>query len=156
MKCDVPVAVVRGSKVAGSEADMVPTDTMSQMTQGKQERVGWDQGIRNHRSLIRDDHPSGDDPDMDVRMLLEVGEQLQDGNIRRYGDVCDSLDLWDGDLGGAHDHRRPDLDTDLSEKALGTHAAVGVGSSGLAQGASGPEADHARRILQVGLAAERR
>ena len=115
---DAPVAVVEDSKVAGSEADTVRIDMMSQTKRGRRGRAGWDQGIRNRRCLIRGDHPLADDPGMDVRTMSEVGERLQDGNVRRYGDACDSLDLWDEEpVGGAHGHRKPDLDKDVLEKA---------------------------------------
>ena len=127
---------------------------MSQTTLGRRERAGWDRGIRTRRCLIRDDHPLGDDPGMDVRTMSEVGERLQDGNIRRYGDVCDSLDLWDGDLvGGAHDHRRPDLDKDLWGMASRSRVEVEEDNWDPAPDASGLEVGHAhRRLLPVDLA----
>jgi hypothetical protein len=149
---DAPVAVVEDSTVADPVADMVPIDTTSQMTRGRRERAGSDRGIRNRHYLTRDDHPLGDDPGMDVRTMFEVGERLQDGNVRRYGDACDSLDLWDGEPVRAHDHRRSDLDRGLLAKALGNRAEAGVGNWDPAQGASGLEVDHARRKLPVGLA----
>ncbi len=155
VKNDAPLAVAEGNKVADSEADMVRIDTTSQMTQGKRERAGWDRGIRNRRCPIRGDRPLGDDPGMDVRTMFEVGEQLQDGNIRRYGDACDSLDLWDGAPVRAHDHRTSGPDMGWLGKALGTREEVGVGNWDPAQGASGPEVDHAHRRLQVGLAENR-
>ena len=104
---DAPVAVGEGNKVVDSEADRARIDMTSQMTRERRERVGWDQGTRNRRYPIRDDHPWEDDPDTDVRTVLGVGERLQDGNIRRYGDACDSLDLWDEEpVGEAHDRRK--------------------------------------------------
>lgn len=75
-KNDALMAAAEGNKAVGSEGDMVRIDMTSQRTQGRRERVGWDQGIRNRRSLIRDDHPSGDDPGMDVRTMFGVGERL--------------------------------------------------------------------------------
>lgn len=149
---DAPFAVVEGSTVADPEADMVRIDTTSRMTQGTRKRAGSGQGIRNRRCLTRDDHPLGHDPGMDVRTMFEVGERLQDGNVRRYGDACDSLDLWDGEPVRAHDHHRSDLDKDLLGKTLGSRVEAGVGNWDPAQGASGLEVDHAPRILQVGLA----
>ena len=91
---------------------------------------------------------------MDVRTMFGVGERLQDGNIRRYGDACDSLDLWDEKLvGEAHAHRRPDPDRDLLAKTLRNRVEAVVGNWDPAPGASGPEVAHApRRLLPVGLA----
>ena len=154
VKHDALVAVVEDSKVAGSEADTGRIDMMSQTTLGRRERAEWDRGIRNRRCRTRDDHPLGDDPGMDVRKMSGVGERLQDGNIRRYGDVCDSLDLWDEELvGAAHGRRRPDLDKDLSGKASRNRVEVEGDSWDPAPGASGPEVGHAhRRLLPVDLA----
>lgn len=149
---DAPVAVVEDSTVADPAAGTVPIGTTSPMMPGRRERAGWDRGIRNRRYLTRDDHPSEDDPGMDVRTMSEVGERQQDGNVRRYGDVCDSLDLWGGGPVRAHDHRKSDLDRGWSGTASGNRAEAGVGNWDPAPGASGLAVDHGRRKLLVGLA----
>lgn len=93
-----PAAAVGADSKAAAfvGVDTVRIDRKWQMTPGTQVRAASGQDIRNHHSRTHDDRSLGDVPaaaDMDVRTVLEVGERLQDGRSRRFGNVCDSLVL---------------------------------------------------------------
>lgn len=109
----VVVEVVRNNKAAPDAADTARTGRMWPMTQEIWGPAGWDLGIRNH-SRTRDGQTLKHAPadDMDVRTVLEVGEERQGGMIRRSGDACDSLVLWGREAVGRLAHRNLERDKD--------------------------------------------
>lgn len=88
------VVVVKNNRAVPDAAGTARTGRMWPMTQEIWGPGGWDLGIRNH-SRTRDDPMLKHAPvdDMDVRTVLEVGEERQGGMTRRSGDACDSLVL---------------------------------------------------------------
>lgn len=120
------VVVVKNNKAAPDAAGTARTGRMWPMTQEIWEPAGWDLGIRNH-SRTRDDPMLKHAPvdDMDVRTVLEVGEERQGGMTRRSGDACDSLVLWDREAAGRLVHRNLERDKDQSGMASHSHMVEG-------------------------------
>lgn len=120
------VVVVKNNKAAPDAVDTARTGRMWPMTQEIWGPAGWDLGIRNH-SQTRDDPMLKHAPvdDMDVRTVLEVGEERQGGMTRRSGDACDSLVLWGREAAGCLDPRNLEQDRDRLGRASGSHMVEG-------------------------------
>ena len=143
-----PVAAEMNSTVGSVAEDMAPIETKPPRTPERWERAGWGRDIHNH-SRIRGDLLKGVPvDDMDVRTILEVGEERQGGKTRRSGDACDSLVLLDTEAVGGLDHRSRGLDRDGRESALDNRE---VESWGPALDESNPAAGHVPRKWLVVL-----
>lgn len=120
------VVVVRNNKAAPDAVGTARTGRMWPMTQEIWGLAGWDLGIRNH-SQTRDGPMLKHAPvdDMDVRTVLEVGEERQGGMTRRSGDACDSLVLWGREAAGRLDHRKLEQDRDRLGRASRSHMVEG-------------------------------